>query len=370
MTNTPVPLVDLGITTRRVRDEVALRFDDVISRSAFVLGAEVEEFEMAFADYCGVAYCAGVGNGTDAIELALRGVGIGKGDDVVLPANTFVATAEAVVRAGARVVVADVGDDYLIDPASVARALTPQTRAVIGVHLYGQTAPMEQLAEVVGPDVLLVEDAAQAQGARRHGRPAGSLGTVAATSFYPGKNLGAFGDAGAVMTGSEEVVTRVRAARNHGGVRRYEHDEFGVNSRLDTLQAVVLTAKLKHLEEWNEERRAAAARYAELLGGIDGVRLPVTAQGNEPVWHLYVVQVEERDAVLAQLNAAGIGAAIHYPTPVHLLGSMRDLGHRLGDFPVAERAAGRILSLPLYPGITAAQQDRVAGVLSAAVTRR
>ena len=224
---------------------------------------------MPTPSYCGTTEAVGVGNGTDAVELALRAAGIGPGDEVVLPANTFVATAEAVARAGAEIVLADVtDDDLLLDPASVAERLTARTRAVVGVHLYGQLAPIERLRELVGEQVLLVEDAAQSQGARRLGRRSGSVGDIAATSFYPGKNLGAYGDAGAVTTSSPELAERLRALRNHGGVRRYEHEVLGVNSRLDSLQAVVLSAKLARLDAWNDERRAAADRYAELLGDV------------------------------------------------------------------------------------------------------
>ena len=289
---------------------------------------------------------------------------------MIVPANTFIATAEAVVRAGANVVLADVTADHLIDPASVAEHLTDRTAAVFGVHLYGQMAPMAALAEVVGPDVLLLEDAAQSQGARQDGRRAGSIGRAAGTSFYPGKNLGAYGDGGAVLTSSDDVAARLRALRNHGGERRYEHREIGTNSRLDTLQAVVLSAKLAVLDSWNDERRAAATLYGELLADVPGLSLPHVAPGNEHVWHLYVVEVDARDELLADLNGAGIGAGIHYPAPVHLLPAFAYLGHGPGDFPVAEAAGPRILSLPIYPGITPAQQARVADVVSASVLGR
>jgi dTDP-4-amino-4,6-dideoxygalactose transaminase len=363
-----IPLVDLELQHREIADEVRSGFDRVLGAKSFVLGPEVEGFEQAYADYCGVRHCVGVANGTDAVELALRACGIGPGDEVIVPANTFVATAEAVLRAGARLVLADCDDSYLLDPDEVAGRLTARTRAVIPVHLYGQLAPMKALSDVVGPDVVLVEDAAQSQGAAQDGRISGSFGGAAATSFYPGKNLGAYGDAGAVTTDSDEVADRLRALRNHGGVRRYEHAEVGVNSRLDGLQAVVLSAKLSRLNRWNEQRRAAAAYYDELLAGLAELVRPVTAPRNEHVWHLYVIRVPGRDDVLAALHEAGIGAGIHYPAPVHLVPAFDFVGYRPGSFPRAERLATEILSLPLFPGITTDQQERVVEVVRTALT--
>jgi dTDP-4-amino-4,6-dideoxygalactose transaminase len=308
-----------------------------------------------------------VANGTDALELALRAVGVGPGTEVILPANTFIATAEAVARAGGKVVLVDCDPaTYLIDVEAALAAVTPATRAIVPVHLYGQLAPVEQLrAGLTGrDDVAIVEDAAQSQGATRHGHGSGVDG-IAATSFYPGKNLGAYGDAGAVVTGSQEWATTVRTLGSHGGLTKYQHDLIGVNSRLDGLQAVVLRAKLLRLADWNARRRAAAARYDELLAGLDVVR-PVTLEGNEHVWHIYCIRVAggRRDAVVAQLNAAGIGAAIHYPVPVHRTGAFAALG---GSFPNAEAAAPEIMSLPIYPQITPDQQARVAEELAAAL---
>ena len=356
----PVPLVDLGLQHSRIAEEVREGFERVLNRTAFVLGPEAEAFERAFAEYCGVRHCIGVASGTDAIELALRGSGIGAGDEVIVPTNTFVATAEAVVRAGATPVLVDCDDDYLIDVDAVSAAVTKRTRAVVPVHLYGQVAPMKEVRDAVPEDVVVIEDAAQSQGAVQSGRRAGSLGLAAATSFYPGKNLGAYGDAGAVMTDDDSVAERVRRIRNHGGVNKYEHLEFGVNSRLDGLQAVVLSLKLRRLDAWNAERREAAARYDDLLADLPEVLRPRTRPENEHVWHLYVVRVPRRDHVLAHLNSAGIGAGIHYPTPVHLLPAFAYLGHGQGVFPRAEHMAGEILSLPIFPGITAEQQERAA----------
>jgi dTDP-4-amino-4,6-dideoxygalactose transaminase len=364
-----VPLVDLAAQHAQVAEEVAAGWAEVLAATAFVGGRQVAAFETEFAAFTGAAHCVGVANGTDAIELALRACGVGPGDECILPANTFIATAEAVVRTGATPVLADCDPDtYLVDPDAVAAAVTPRTRAILPVHLYGQLAEMERLtpvAELAG--AVLVEDAAQAQGARRHGAGIGTLGRVAATSFYPGKNLGAYGDAGAVVTGDADLAERMRLLREHGSPRKYEHTTLGFNSRLDTLQAVVLSAKLRRLAGWNAARRAAATRYDTLLSGVDGVVPPRTLAGNEPVWHLYVVRVPDRDLVLKRLHEAGIGAGIHYPAPLHLTGAFGSLGHGHGAFPVAERVAGEILSLPLYAEITAEQQEFVVSVLAGAL---
>jgi dTDP-4-amino-4,6-dideoxygalactose transaminase len=369
---TSIPLVDLAAQHSAVAAEIAEGWHQVLARTAFIGGPQVAAFESEYAAFTGTRHCAGTGNGTDAIELALRALGVGPGDECILPANTFIATAEAVCRAGATPVLVDCADDgtYLIDTGAVAAAVTPRTRAIIPVHLYGQAAPVERLlplAEKAG--AWVVEDAAQAQGAKRGGKSAGALGHAAATSFYPGKNLGAYGDAGAVLTDSGDVDARVRMLRDHGSRQKYDHDVIGVNSRLDTLQAVVLSAKLRQLAGWNEARRAAARRYDALLAGAEDVVTPRVLDGNEPVWHLYVVRVPERDRVIKELHAAGIGAGIHYPVPLHLTGALAGLGYAEGAFGVAERAAREILSLPLFPEITAAQQERVVSALLAAVRR-
>lgn len=363
----PIPLVDLKLQHARVCDDVQSGFDRVLANASFILGPEVEAFEREYAQFCGVGHCIGVANGTDAIELALRAVGVGPGDEVITAANTFVATAEAIVRTGATLVLADCDEYFLLDPAAVAAATTTRTKAIVPVHLYGQMAPMERYASAAGSGVHLVEDAAQSQGAARHGRRSGSVGVVAGTSFYPGKNLGAYGDAGAITTDDAVLAERVRLLRNHGGSRKYEHLDIGVNSRLDELQAVVLSAKLRRLAEWNDERRMAAERYGDLLKALDDVGAPKVAPGNEHVWHLYVVRVPRRDEVLTRLHSAGVGAGIHYPVPVHLLPAFAGGGWKQGAFPRAESLAGEILSLPIYPGITPAQQERVVGQLADAL---
>lgn len=358
-----IPLVDLGRQYPEIEDEVLAGWSKVVSESSFILGREVEEFERAFARYSGVRHCIGVGNGTDALELAIRALDIGRGAEVILPANTFVATALAPLRAGAAVRLVDCRPGtYLIDVEQALAVRNDRTRAVIPVHLFGQMAPVEDLAEGL-TGIEIVEDAAQVQGARRYGKPAGSMGGVAGTSFYPGKNLGAFGDAGAVLTDREDLAERIRTLRNWGSDRKYHHPVAGFNSRLDTLQAVVLSAKLARLDRWNDDRRLAATRYEQLLSHDERVTLPRTLEGNHHVYHLFVIEVAERDRVLGALHAAGIGAGVHYPVPIHLQGALAHLGHRPGDFPAAEAAAARMISLPIFPGITAVEQERVAEVL-------
>ena len=364
-----ITFVDLASQHAEIEQEVAAGMRRVIDACAFVNGPDVADFESAWATYCGRAHAVGVANGTDALELALRAAGVGTGDEVVVPANTFIASAEAVARTGAGVRLGDCDPIHLlIDPGGIAAACTAHTRAVLPVHLYGQIAPMESVGTAAAArGLVVVEDAAQAHGARRYDRPVGSWSLAAGFSFYPGKNLGAYGDGGAVVTDDDEVATALKASRDHGSLKRYEHPTLGFNSRLDTLQAVVLKAKLARLDDWNAARRSAATRYDDLLGGLPGVRLPATQAGNEHVWHLYVVRVPERDRCLAALAAAGIPAAIHYPTPIHLTGAFAGLGYGPGDFPVAEAAADEILSLPMHPHLTAAQQERVAEALAAAL---
>jgi dTDP-4-amino-4,6-dideoxygalactose transaminase len=364
-----IPLVDLKAQHRQIADEVQAGFARVLETTSFILGNDVAEFEAAFAAFVGAQHCIGVANGTDAVELVVRAAGLGPGDEVLVPTNSFIATALGVSRAGATPVLVDSDPVvYLLDLDDAKCRLTKRTRAVLPVHLYGQCAKMEEVAAFAEHHGLLVlEDAAQAQGATRFGRGAGTFGLGAGTSFYPGKNLGAYGDGGAVLTNSDEFAKKVRALRNYGGEVKYHHPETGFNSRLDTLQAVVLKAKLARLADWNAARRRAACRYDELLAGISAVTLPRTLDGNEHIWHLYVVRVARRDDVLRCLNEAGIGAGIHYPVPIHLQGAYNHLGHGKGAFPVAERAAAEILSLPMFAEITLDQQERVAAALRKAV---
>lgn len=370
----PVPLVDLQAAHAEIADDVRAGFERVLESGAFILGPDVAAFEQEYARFSGAGSCVAISNGTDALELVLRARDIGAGDEVIVPVNTFIATAASVTRAGAKPVFVDCDPEYLlIDPASIEASLTERTRAIVPVHLYGQVAPMDAVHEIARErGLFVVEDNAQAQGARQDGRQSGAFGLASVTSFYPGKNIGAYGDAGAVVTDDADIARTLRALRNYGAERKYEHTIVGFNCRLDSLQAVVLRAKLKHLDRWNEQRRQAAARYAELLHDIDGLRPVACRDGNEHVYYLYVVRVpggpQVRAAVFDELHAKAIGVGIHYPTPVHLTGAYA--GHRQGpgSFPVAEEAAGCILSLPIFPQITPDQQQRVAQELRQALS--
>lgn len=364
-----IPLVDLKLQHRQIADELQHGFARLFENTAFILGEEVVRFEREFAQFCGVKHCVGVGNGTDALEMTLRGAGVGDGDEVIVPVNSFVATAFAVMRAGAVPKFVDSDPKtHLVHVEAVARQINRRTKAILAVHLYGQMAPMEDLKNLADQNgVLLFEDAAQAHGARRCNRGVASVGLAASTSFYPSKNLGAYGDGGAVLTNSDELAAAVRSLRNFGGETRNHHLRTGFNSRLDAIQAVVLSAKLKHLATWNEQRQQAAQRYDKLLSGVDVVTLPVTLPGNQHVWHLYVIRLPRRDAVMHKLNEAGIGAAMHYPVPIHLHAAFQHLGHARGAFPGAEAAAEQVLSLPLFPQITLEQQTYVANQLERSV---
>lgn len=358
---TGIPLVDLQVQHSQVSDAVAEGWEAVLKRADFILGEDVAEFEREFAQFCGVVHCIGAGNGTDALELALQATGTCPGDEVVLPVNSFIASATAVARLGATPVLVDVDPaTLLINPAEVCAMASSRVTAIMPVHLYGQMAPMGPILEVAQRlGIAVLEDAAQAHGAAQHGTTAGGFGLAAATSFYPSKNLGAYGDGGAVLTSSNEVAAAVRVLRNYGDQFNHSYPRAGVNSRLDSLQAVVLRAKLVHLARWNALRREAANRYHELLADVGEVVRPSTADGNEHVWHLYVVRIARRDAVLQRLKAAGIGAGVHYPVPIHLQNVLPGLAYKEGDFPIAEAAAKEILSLPMYPEITPSQQERV-----------
>ena len=364
-----IPFLDIAAQQAEIAEEVLPVWQAQFLAAAFIGGPEVSAFESEFADYIGVEHVIGVSNGTDALELAYRAVGVGPGDEVIIPANTFIATAEAVSRIGAVPVPVDVDPDHLlIDPAAVEAAVTSRTRAIAPVHLYGQTAPIEAILPIAERHgIAVVEDAAQSQGATSSAGRAGALGRVAATSFYPGKTRGAAGDAGAFMTNDGDVAAFVRNMAAHGSSTKYVHDRIGVNARLDAVQAPVLRAKLRRLDAWNDARRAAAARYGELLADVDEVRRPRERPGNQDVWHLYVIQVDDRDKVMARMGEAGVGVALHYPTPIHLTEAYAGLGHRRGEFPVTEAAAGRILSLPMFPHLTGEQQERVVGELCRAL---
>lgn len=354
-----VPLVDLGWQHEQIVEEVERGLREVMEATTFIHGPQIAVFEEAFASFLGVEHCVGVGSGTDALELVVRALDIGPGDVVVVPANSFIASALGVLRAGAGVVLVDCHPEtYLMDMEQVADVVDSKVRAIMPVHLYGQIAPIDAIPDLP-VEVAVIEDAAQSQGATRHGRGSGSFGVAAATSFYPGKNIGAYGDGGAVVTDDAALAAMVRKLGNWGSAEKYHHPELGFNSRLDTIQAVILRAKLDRLAEWNRMRRAAAEWYLKALDDFEQVVLPVTAEGNEHIWHLFVIRVPNRDTVLARLQEHGVGAGIHYPVPMHLQGALSDLGYRRGDFPVTESVAGEILSLPMFPGITEAQQEYV-----------
>ncbi len=353
-----IPLVDLKLQYQAIRQEVDAAIQAVIDKTAFIGGPFVKKFEQDFAGYVGRAHCVAVGNGTDALVMALRGLGLRPGDEVIVPALTFIATSEAVTLAGGKVVFVDVEpQSRCLDPQKVAEAINPATKGIIAVHLYGRPAPMAELNQLARQHGLwLVEDAAQAHGATYQGRKIGSLGTVGCFSFYPGKNLGAYGDGGAVVCDDQELALRIRMLANHGRTEKYDHLMEGSNSRMDGLQAAILSAKLPHLDQWNQARRKAAAEYVARLGA-EPLVLPQDVEGH--VYHLFVVECERRDQLLRHLQEAGIGASIHYPNALPLLSAYRYLNPQPGSWPVAERLVGQIVSLPLFPEINPAQLDYV-----------
>lgn len=359
-----VPFVDLQLQYRNIKPEVNAAILAVLDEAHFIMGPEVLAFEDEFAAYTGVEFATGMGTGTDAPHIALRAMGIGEGDEVITQANTFIATLEAIIMAGAKPVLVDVKPDTLnMDPELLEAAITDKTRAIIPVHLYGQPAQMDEINAIAKAHHLLVlEDNAQSTGATYKGRPAGSLGDIAATSFYPGKNLGAYGDAGAAMTNNEEWTIRMRMMRDHGSSRKYHHDVWGMNSRLDGIQAAVLHVKMKYIDQWNEQRRQLGAKYSELLADVKQLTLPVTHPDSDHIYHLYVVRAEDetqRDALMKYLQDKEIGVGIHYPIPPHLQPGYQNLGYKVGDFPLSEDASKRMLSLPIFPELTDEQLNYV-----------
>jgi dTDP-4-amino-4,6-dideoxygalactose transaminase len=367
-------LVDLKAQYHTIRQEVDAAVANVLERCDFILGAAVSQFETDFAAYSGARHCIGVASGTDALRLALLGVGIGPGDEVIVPANTFIASALAVSETGATPVLVDVdSQSYTIDVDLARRALSRRVKAIMPVHLYGQPADLRGVLELAREhNLAVVEDAAQAHGAVHEIGRCGSIGAAAGFSFYPGKNLGAYGDGGAVCTNDDEIAARIRKLRNWGGTVKYHHPERGFNSRLDTVQAAVLGVKLRHLDDWNARRWRIADWYRESLSPLaKDLELPCVAPWTaRHVFHLYVIRLlgAERDQTLERLQASGIGAGIHYPIPIHLQGAYAHLGLGPGSFPVTEAAAKEILSLPIYPEMTREQVDQVAGALQEALT--
>jgi len=364
-----IPFVDLRAQYASIKPEIDAAIDEVLAAAAFIKGRFVRGFEEAFASFCGVEHVVGVGNGTDAIMLALTALGIGPGDEVITVAHTFTATAEPVVRLGARPVFLDVDPrTNTLDPGLLEAAITPRTRAIIPVHLYGMPADMDAINQIAGAHHLpVIEDAAQAAGARYKGRRCGSLGTISCFSFYPGKNLGAYGDGGAVATDNRELAEKVRMLADHGRTDKHRHQLVGVNSRLDALQAAVLKVKLSCLDRWNAARRSHATEYHRKLAGIRGLELPQVPDWAEPSWHLYVVESRERNGLQATLKAARIETGIHYPIPLHRQPCYAGLG--VGTLPITERKGDVILSLPMFPELSSGQIDRVVEAIASFLGR-
>jgi dTDP-4-amino-4,6-dideoxygalactose transaminase len=356
-----IPLVDLKVQYLSIQNEIDAAIQRVVDSTGFILGPDVQTFEEEFARFCGVRHAVGVDSGTAALHLAFLTCDIGPGDEVITTPHTFIATIGMLGRMGARPVFVDIDSrTYNMDPAQIEAAITEQTKAIMPVHLYGQPAEMDPILEIADRHGLkVIEDAAQAHGAEYRGRRVGSMGHVAIFSFYPGKNLGAYGDAGAVVTNDSEMAEKVRLLRNHGRREKYEHLLQGFNYRIDTLQAAILRAKLAHLEEWNEARCRHAATYRELLSDLDLV-LPYEPEHVRAVYHLFVVRLQKRDALREHLKGRGISTGIHYPIPLHLQPAYRHLGYKEGDFPVAEECARQVLSLPMYPELSREQMEEVA----------
>ena len=366
--STPIQFVDLKRQYASIKDEIDSAVLEMIASTQYILGSEVAEFEREWASYVSTRHCVGVSSGTAALALAYEVVGIGRGDEVIAPANTFIATVLPLFRLGARPVLVDCDESGQIDVEQVGAAVTSKTRAVVGVDLFGHPCDADALRKVCDEHGLVfVEDAAQAHGAEYRGRRCGSLGDIAAFSFYPGKNLGAYGDAGGVVTDDEEVADKIRVLRDLGQRRKYEHVALGSNERLDTLQAAVLRVKLRHLDRWNALRREHAAAYSELLREAD-VRLPRAADWALPVWHLYIVRAGNRDELREALAAEQIASGMHYPIPLHLQPALSPLGYAPGDFPVTERWAADMVSLPMFPELEAGEIERIASAVSRVAT--
>jgi dTDP-4-amino-4,6-dideoxygalactose transaminase len=358
-----IPFLSFDNTNRQIRADMIAAFTQVFDSKWYIMGKAVERFEAEYAAYNQVPHCVGVSNGLDGLHLCLRALGIGPGDEVIVPSNTYIATVLAVSHVGATPVFVEPDrDTYNINPTLVAAAITPRTKAIMPVHLYGQCCQMDALMAIAQQHGLrVIEDNAQSQGATFNGKLAGSFGAANGTSFYPGKNLGALGDAGAVTTADAEVAHRVRVLRNYGSQKKYYNESIGYNMRLDELQAAFLSVKLQHLAQWTAERQQIADWYNQALQGIGDVVTPQVAAGATHVYHLYVIRTAHRNALQQHLAQQGIGTLIHYPLPPHLQAAYRHLGHGLGDFPLAEQLADTCLSLPLFPGLL---QEQVQGIAS------
>lgn len=364
-----IPLVDLKAQYRTIKNEIDGAISDVFEQCDFILGSQVSSFEDAFREYVGAKYAVGTSSGTSALMIALKALGVGPGDEVLTTPLTFTATAEAICHVGARPVFVDVEPStFCMDPSKVETAITARTKAIVPVHLYGNACDMDLIMAIARRHGLaVVEDAAQAHGATYHGKMPGTFGDVGCFSFYPGKNLGAYGDAGAVVTDRRDLAERMRALSNHGRIKKYEHFEVGYGERLDTLQAAILNVKLRHLPMWIQRRRTIAGRYDQLLDSMGVVRMAPTT-GCLPSYHIYAVAVPDRDKVLSHLAERGVMAGVHYPIPLHVQDAYSYLGYRMGDFPVSERKAASELSLPLYPEMGEDAVDYVVECLAKATT--
>lgn len=362
-----VPFVDLRAQFETIKTDVHAEINAVLERGDFILGNSVAEFESEMADFCETARAVGVDSGTSALELALMALDIGGGDEVITAANTFIATTLAISYVGAVPVLVEMDPDtFQIDPARIEAAITERTRAIMPVHLYGHPADMDPILEIAQRhDLRVIEDASQAHGARYKGRRVGGLGDVGVFSLYPAKNLGAYGDAGVIVTNEDAIADKLLLLRNYGSTVKYHHDIKGFNRRLDTLQAAVLRVKLRHLDDWNAARRGHAEAYGKLLQGHAGtVKVPQIAPYAEPVFHLYVIRTEKRDRLQEHLAARGISTVIHYPIPIHMQPAYADLEHPPGAFPITEEYCSRILSLPMYAELTSDDIDYVAAAVS------
>ena len=359
-----IPYLDLPAQIKSVRAEIDAALAHALDNCSFCLGPDVAQFEKDFAQFCGAQYALGFNSGTSALHVAMRLANVGPGDEVITTPYTFIATSWAISYCGAKPVYVDIdADTFCLDPKLIEKAITPKTKAVLPVHLYGHPFDVDAISEICKKNNLpLVEDAAQAVGAKYKGKIVGALGDISCFSFYPGKNLGACGEGGALVTNNATFAARAKSLREHGSTQRYHHDEVGYNYRMEGFQGAVLGVKLKHLQKWNNERRRVAKRYDELLADTP-LQLPCEAAGCESAWHLYTVRHPRRDELKKFLDENGVGNGVHYPIPLHLQKAYASLGHKAGDFPVAERAAREVLSLPIFPELTDAQIQRVAEVV-------
>lgn len=370
-----IPFVDIPLQNRPLLERLHAAFEEIHATGAYVLGPAVEQFELAFAEYLDVAHVIGVGTGTDALHLSLQASDIGPGDEVITTPHSWISTAWAISYVGATPIFADIVErSYTLSPARVEEAITPRTKAIVPVHLYGRAAEMDRFLELAQRHNLsLIEDACQAHGAQFQGRSVGTIGQFGCFSFYPAKNLGAMGEAGAVVTNDEDLAKRVRQLRDHAQSSRHVHAEIGYNARMDGLQGAALNIKLPHLHRWNSQRREHAKRYTQRLSDIPGLILPAAgADEEEHVWHLYVVQLEDmpREEFQARLAEEGVASGVHYPTPIPQQPAYRSLGYKPGDFPVAEAVMGRCVSLPMYPEMTEEQVEYVAAVVKRAMASK